>query len=519
MTFTLTVDDGFGGIASDSATIYPYHAVLKNRLLSIDAGPIQTVRVGETVTMDVTGETSNGKPISYSWAQLIGSGVSLNSYVGDKVQFIAPEIGAVSSELLSFQVTGYSQGNGWASDIAMVRVLPFSGPPIADAGPDQTVPQNIFVKLVGSGTDPEDTKLKFQWSQKSGIDVILYKRSLDEVYFVSPFIGSDFEDLVFELKVTDSDGNFDTDDITVTVTKQNYPPKANAGPDRRIVSESQVTIMGIGVDPDGDEITYSWKQVSGDQVSFDSSSASISFTAPHVSSGDTKRVILQLTVTDTVGGQDDTDRLTLIVVPENNHPTVDAGPDQVIDENTIGSVFCSAFDVENDPLTYTWTSASSDLPIHDTSNPGTTFTAPSVVNSKQIELTCSVSDGTFTVSDSLTVTVENTLSLPIVANAGPDQIVNEEVRINLDGSNSFDPENQPLSYMWTQTSGESVIIGSASNEKASIMSPSVTNNEIKVLVFELRVYDDNAREAFDTVVITVDPVNAPPTAKASAIQE
>ena len=519
MTFTLTVDDGFGGIASDSATIYPYHAVLKNRLLSIDAGPIQTVRVGETVTMDVTGETSNGKPISYSWAQLIGSSVSLNSYVGDKVQFIAPEIGDVSSELLSFQVTGYSQGNGWASDIAMVRVLPFSGPPIADAGLDQTVPQNIFVKLVGSGTDPEDTKLKFQWSQKSGIDVILYQRSLDEVYFVSPFIGSDFEDLVFELKVTDSDGNFDTDDITVTVTKQNHPPKANAGPDRRIVSESQVTITGIGVDPDGDEITYSWKQVSGDQVSFDSSSASISFTAPHVSSGDTKRVILQLTVTDTVGGQDDTDRLTLIVVPENNHPTVDAGPDQVIDENTIGSVFCSAFDVENDPLTYTWTSASSDLAVHDPSNPGTTFTAPSVVNSKQIELTCSVSDGTFTVSDSLTVTVENTLSLPIVANAGPDQIVNEEVTINLDGSNSFDPENQPLSYMWTQTSGESVIIGSASNEKASIMSPSVTNNEIKVLVFELRVYDDNAREAFDTVVITVDPVNAPPTAKASAIQE
>jgi hypothetical protein len=51
------------------------------------------------------------------------------------------------------------------------------------------------------------------------------------------------------------------------------------------------------------------------------------------------------------------------------------------------------------------------------------------------------------------------------------------------------------------------------------MSPTVANNEIKALVFELRVYDDNGREAFDTVVITVDPVNAPPTAEASAIQE
>ncbi len=518
MTFKLTADDGFGGVGSDSATVYPFHALLQNRLISIDAGPIQTVREGETVTLDVTGETLNGKPISYSWAQLIGSPVSLNTYVGDEVQFVAPDLRGQNSELLSFQVTGYSEGNGWASDLAMVKVLPFDGPPMADAGPDQIVSQNVFVNLVGSGTDPEDTKLKFQWSQKSGSAVILYQRTLEEVYLVTPFIAGESEDLVFELKVTDSDGNFDTDDVTITVSKQNHPPKANAGPDRRIVSNSEVTITGVGIDPDGDAITYSWKQISGDRVSFDGSVASISFTAPNVPPGDTKRVILQLTVTDTLE-QSNSDRLILIVVPENNKPTVDAGPDQLMDENTVGSVLCSAFDPENDPLTYTWTAASSDMVIHNPSSSGTTFTAPSVINSKQVELTCMVSDGTFTVSDSLTVTVQNTLSLDIVANAGPDQIVNENVKINLDGSNSFDPENQSLSFMWTQISGESVMIDSVDNDEASFMSPTVANNEIKVLVFELRVYDDNNRDAYDIVIITVDPVNAPPTAEASAIQE
>jgi len=518
MTFKLTADDGFGGVGSDSATVYPYFALLTNKLISIDAGPLQTVREGETVTMDVTGETLNGKPISYSWAQLIGSPVSLSTYIGDQVRFIAPDLEGENSELLSFQVTGYSEGNGWASDIAMVRVLPFNGPPIADAGPDQTVSQNVFVNLEGSGTDPEDTKLKFQWSQKSGSQVTLYQRSFEDVYFVSPFIDSNSADLVFELRVTDSDRNFDTDDVTITVSKQNHPPNANAGPDRKIISDSQVTVTGFGVDPDGDEITYSWSQISGDKVSFDGSEAIISFTAPTVASGETKRVILQLKVTDTLE-QSDTDRLTLIVVPENNKPIVDAGPDQVVDENTIGSVFCSAFDVENDPLTYTWTAASSDFLIHNPSNPGTTFTAPSVVSSKQVELTCSVSDGTDTASDSLTVMVQNTLSLDIVADAGPDQIVNEKVKITLDGSQSFDPENQPLSYMWTQSSGEIVMIQSENSVKTSFTSPTVANNEIKVLVFELMVYDDNDREAFDTVVITVDPVNAPPTAEASAIQE
>ena len=518
MTFKLTVDDGFGGVASDSASIYPYHALLKNRLISIDAGPLQTVREGELVTLDVTGETSNNAPIRYSWAQLIGSPVSLNSYVGDNVQFIAPDLDDDNPELLSFQVTGYSEGNGWASDIAMVRVMPFNGPPIADAGPDQTVPQNVFVNLVGSGTDPEDVKLKYQWSQISGTEVTLHQRTLEEVYLVTPFIEGDSEDLVFQLKVTDSDGNFDTDDAKVTVTKQNHPPKANAGPDRRIISESDVTITGFGMDPDGDEITYSWKQISGDKVTFDGSNAVISFTAPTVAPGDTKRVILQLTVTDTLD-QSDSDRLTLIVVPENNKPAVDAGPDQVMDENTVGSVFCDAFDPENDPLTFQWTSSSSDLIIHNPSSPGTTFTAPSVVNAKQVELTCMVSDGTFTVSDSLTVTVQNTLSLDIVANAGPDRIVNEKVKVTLDGSASYDPENQPISYMWTQTSGEGVILDSANSVKPSFMTPTVANYQIKVLVFELRVYDDNGREAFDTVVITVDPINAPPTVEASAVQE
>jgi len=518
MTFKLTADDGFGGVGSDSATVYPYHALLTNRLISIDAGPLQTVREGETVTMDVTGETLNGKPISYSWVQLIGSPVSLSTFVGDQVRFIAPDLEGVNSELLSFQVTGYSAGNGWASDIAMVRVLPFNGPPIADAGPDQTVGQNVFVNLEGSGTDPEDTKLKFKWSQKSGSQVTLYQRSFEDVYFVSPFIDGESVDLVFELRVFDSDLNYDTDDVTITVSKQNHPPKANAGPDRKIISDSQVTVTGFGVDPDGDEITYSWKQISGDKVSFDGSEARISFTAPTVTSGETKRVILQLTVTDTLE-QSDTDRLTLIVVPENNKPIVDAGPDQVVDENTIGSVFCSAFDVENDPLTYTWTANSSDFLIHNPSNPSTTFTAPSVLSSKQVELTCSVSDGTVTASDSLIVMVQNTLSLDIVANAGPDQIVNEKVKITLDGSQSFDPENQPLSYIWTQTSGEAVMINSENSVMTSFTSPTVANNEIKILVFELMVYDDNGREAFDTLVITVDPVNAPPIAEASAIQE
>jgi len=49
-------------------------------------------------------------------------------------------------------------------------------------------------------------------------------------------------------------------------------------------------------------------------------------------------------------------------------------------------------------------------------------------------------------------------------------------------------------------------------------TPIVNNNEIKVLIFELRVYDNNNREDIDSVTITVDPINSIPEASASARQ-
>ena len=105
-----------------------------------------------------------------------------------------------------------------------------------------------------------------------------------------------------------------------------------------------------------------------------------------------------------------------------------------------------------------------------------------------------------------------------MADAGLGKIVNEDVKVSLDASNSHDPENQSLSFEWIQISGESVIMSSSSSMNPSFTSPIVNNNEIKVLTFELKVFDDNGRSDTDTVTITVDPINSPPEASASARQ-
>lgn len=517
LTFEVTVNDGFGGTASDTVNVYPYPGGLENKRISVSAGPIQTVTEGDIVTLSATGSTLDNKPIQYSWIQLLGPSVTLSSFNGQQVEFTAPEVGDFE-KLLSFQVTGYSAGNGWANALALVKVLPSNNPPVANAGNDRNVAENILVKLEGTGMDPDGDKIKYSWAQKSGKTVDLYERASYSVYFTSPFIQSASEELVFELTVTDSHGLSDTDDVSVNVSSVNYPPRVNAGPDKRVIGGTQVTITGSAVDLDDDIVSLEWKQLSGESLSFDKTKATISFTAPEVTPTTTKRIALQLTATDSVG-QIGSDQVIIFVAPENSAPKANAGPDMTVDENTIVNLTCTGTDPDTNILNYEWTSKSSKLVIVPSdSNAKVSIKSPSVVSDETFTMTCTVSDGELTSADSMNLTVRNTLSLDIIANAGMDRIVNEKVKINLDGTKSSDPENQRISYEWTQISGETVMLSSTTSVTPSFTSPIVANGEIKVLTFELRVYDDNGREAVDTVVITVDPVNAPPEAFASAIQ-
>jgi len=513
MVFEITVNDGFGGIASDTVNVFPFTGLLDNKRISVSAGPLQTVTEGDTVTLRATGQTLDGKPISYSWVQLIGVPATLSAFNGQEVQFVAPAVGG-TEKLLSFQVTGYSPGNGWANALALVKVIPSNGAPIANAGADQTVFGNTLVKLEGTGTDPDGEKLKYSWAQKSGPSMTVYERASFSVYFTTPHVSAT-QELVFELTVTDPNGNYDTDEVTITITNVNSPPRAFAGSDKRVIGGSQVEIIGNGVDPDGDPLTYQWKQIFGEFVEFDATSPSFTFTAPKVLPTDSKRLEFQLTVTDP-SGKSGIDNVVIFAVPENGAPTANAGTDQTVDENALVNIMCSGSDPDNDAITFSW--ESSDVQVVPSNNAIATFMAPSVVSDTKLTLTCTVSDGRYFSSDSMIVTVVNTLNLDIVADAGEDRIVNENVKVSLDGSASYDPEEQNLSYRWTQVSGETVTLSSATTTTPSFTSPVVANGEIKVLTFELKVYDDNGRSAVDTVTVTVDPVNSSPEATASARQ-
>jgi hypothetical protein len=104
----------------------------------------------------------------------------------------------------------------------------------------------------------------------------------------------------------------------VVTVRANNPPVANAGPDQMIECDRSgvVTLDGsASYDPDGDAITYEWKQVSGTAVTLAVSGAKAQFTAapPGVYE-------FQLTVTDAYGASS-TDNV-VVTIKDTKPPVV-----------------------------------------------------------------------------------------------------------------------------------------------------------------------------------------------------
>src|SRR5690349_25015731 len=68
-------------------------------------------------------------------------------------------------------------------------------------------------------------------------------------------------------------------------------------------------------------------------------------------------------------------------------------------------------------------------------------------------------------------------------------IVTEQTQITLSGLRSTDPDQDKLSYAWTQTAGDMVKLSSTTDPVISFMAPAVDVGQVKLLRFGLSVDD------------------------------
>lgn len=182
------------------------------------------------------------------------------------------------------------------------------------------------------------------------------------------------------------------------------------------------------------------------------------------------------------------------IILDTLKPTVNAGVDQTVNEDTLVTFDGSASADENGIATYTWAFTDVTLKTLTGKNPTYTFATPGTYT---ITLTVTDPAGN-SATDTVIITVLD-ITKP-TANAGLDRTVNEDTPITLDGSASSD--NVAISaYTWTFTD---VATKTLAGEK-----PAYTFNTPGVYTITLNVTDAAGNWATDTITITVLDITKP----------
>ena len=195
-------------------------------------------------------------------------------------------------------------------------------------------------------------------------------------------------------------------------------------------------------------------------------------------------------------------------------PEVSAGSDQSVGSGATviltGSITGGA-DITISDAVYTWEIIQgSGVTLTNSDSLVASFTAVTVAAATTLIFRLTAVDGdggTYSVADSVNIVVVPPPNTAPTANAGTDQSVSSGAAVTLNGTGSTDPENNPLTYDWSQTAGNTVSLSSK-----LVAQPTFTTSygaAQVVLTFRLIVNDGQLSSSQDSVNVTVGPLPAP----------
>src|SRR5450432_41522 len=301
--YQLTVTDNNG--ATTSAQVKVTVVASPNQVPVANAGPDQTITApASSVILDGSASYDpDGTITAYSW--IMNSG--LGSVIISNGNSNKPSVTGLQPGTYSFQLTVTDNSGAVNTDLVTITVKPApttpNQNPVSNAGNNLTItaPQSSISLNGTSSFDPDGTIQSYLWSQASGPNTSTITSNGD----VSPAIsGLVVGTYTFQLLVTDNNGATNTDQVTVTVqpaaTEVNQTPVALAGSDTTIYLPSDVFQLNAlkSYDPDGNIVSYQWKQISGPNTA---SSASMNGDLVDVGNLEAGVYQFQVTVTDNEG--------------------------------------------------------------------------------------------------------------------------------------------------------------------------------------------------------------------------
>ena len=473
-TATLTVEDDAGvanSRSSDSAQI------IVNAPPVAEAGPDRHVATGEVITFDAgASRDPDGSLIAYAWD--FGDGAKGD---GKVAQYAYHRSGTYK---VGLRVRDDSATDTSTASDALTVVV--NEPPVASAGPDQTV-SSSEVHFDGTGSrDPDGSIAAYAWDFGDGgsgsgpSPVHVYKTA-----------GS----YRVRLTVTDDSGTIRStasDDMEVVV---NAAPIADAGPDLVGAPGQELSFAAAGsLDPDGDVAQYVWAFKDGADA-----------TGPRVSHKFDRPGVynVRLSVKDDTN-QDkavDYDEAKVVI---NAAPVARAGPDvRAAPGDAVTFDAGNSFDPDGGTLAYRWD-------FSDQAEPSLgrqvvrAYKAPGVYRA---QLTVTDDSGAINAVDHDEVEIR--INHQPVASAGSD-ITTWQTTIGFDGSASADADGDALTFRWDFGDGTPAGAGAA-----------VTHTYAEGGSYPVTLTVDDGTglwNASASAVITVR-INRPPVAVAGANKE
>ena len=323
----LTADDSELQSTSDvTITLIP-----SNRAPSVSIGnpsptsltlPANTVSLTPTVTDD---GLPAGVPLTFQWSVTFGSSPVVFSNPTSQNTTATFSAAGTYNLMLSVSDSEFTSTAG-----VQIVVNPANAPPVVSVPSSATITLPGTLTVTASATDdgiPAGSTLAFQWAQTSGPAPVTFSAPTSLTTTVTFTQAGNYQ-----LAITANDSQLTTTRIiNVTVNPQNQPPVVFPGPDQTLsLPTTTITIAGTVTDdglPAGVPLSIQWSEVSGP--------AAVTFTAP--TSATTNAVfstagnyVLQLSASDSQFTASRTMNVTVFAAPQNQPPTVSAGPNQTV---------------------------------------------------------------------------------------------------------------------------------------------------------------------------------------------
>ncbi len=466
-----------------------------------DAGPDQTVFQGDTVRLDGTGSYDpDGDSISYLWRA--SGGILLSDSTGATPSFKAPSSEIGGTRIFSFVLVVNDGHLNSAGDTVLITVKQKNLAPVAWFDMDSaSVTGGDTAYIDGHYSyDPNGDSLSFHWWTDPGSGIVFFDSTAMDVRCSTPDVNRDTTFNIY-LKVDDGLLYSPPDTFYLRVLRPNRIPVADAGPDQTVFQGDTVRLDGTGsYDPDGDSISYLWR-ASGGILLTDSTGATPSFKAPSSEIGGTRIFSFVLVVND--GRINSIPDTVFITVQNVNHPPVawiDLNQIQVNEGDSAIVEGHYSYDPDGDSLSYSWrVQAGSGIRFADSTAMDPRFGAPMVARDTTFEVYLRVSDGQlFSEPDTAYVHVIHVNGVPVAILQKHTAPVFDGDTVYLDGTASYDPDGDTLSYKWTYSKG---IYLADSGATAWFIAPSVQKETPYFVSLVVNDGKADSPPAVDTILV------------------